>query len=629
MPNHLANETSPYLLQHAHNPVDWYPWGEEALSKARTENKPIFLSIGYAACHWCHVMAHESFEDESTAALMNELFVNIKVDREERPDLDGIYMQAVTALTGSGGWPMSVFLTPDLRPFYGGTYFPPVRRHNLPAFRDVLTSIADAWKNQRDEIDRVGAQLVQHIQAQSSSSAGAGLAPEHLRLAEQNLLETYDWGYGGWGAAPKFPQPMTIEFLLARSTLAPTPKEHGRGAQAALHALQVMARGGMYDVVGGGFSRYSTDNFWRVPHFEKMLYDNAQLVRAYLHAWQITGEASFRQIVEETLEFVSRELTHPEGGFYSSLDADSEGVEGKFYVWTKEEIREKLLESSDFFEAAYGITERGNWEGRTVLQRALDDASLASRFNLTEEAVAAKLTDCHRRLLAARAQRVRPATDDKILTAWNGLMLAAFAEASRVLEGRGLNEHVSGGHAGPPQQYYNLATRNADFILTHLRRDGKLCRSWRDGTTTNAVFLEDYASLILGLLELYQTDFDNKWFTSALELAEEIVQRFRDPAGGFFDTPTDGEVLPVRPKDLQDNATPSGSALATEALLKLSALTGRGDFRDLAEAALRQVAELTVRYPTAFGRWLSAAEFAQAQVKQVAIVISEDGQDDA
>ncbi|MFZ5903034.1 MAG: thioredoxin domain-containing protein, partial [Chloroflexota bacterium] len=622
MPNHLANETSPYLLQHAHNPVDWYPWGEEALSKARTENKPIFLSIGYAACHWCHVMAHESFEDESTAALMNELFVNIKVDREERPDLDGIYMQAVTALTGSGGWPMSVFLTPDLRPFYGGTYFPPVRRHNLPAFRDVLTSIADAWKNQRDEIDRVGAQLVQHIQAQSSSSASAGFTSEHLRLAEQNLLETYDWGYGGWGAAPKFPQPMTIEFLLARSTFLPQEKQ---GLKASIHALDVMSRGGMYDVVGGGFSRYSTDNFWRVPHFEKMLYDNAQLVRAYLHAWQVTGEASFRQIVEETLEFVSRELTHPEGGFFSSLDADSEGVEGKFYVWTIEEIREQLGESSEFFEIAYGITERGNWEGRTVLQRALDDASLASRFNLTEEAVAAKLTDCHRRLLAARAQRVRPATDDKILTAWNGLMLAAFAEASRVLEGRGSNAHDSGGNVGLPQQYYSLATRNANFILTHLRRDGKLCRSWRDGTTTNAVFLEDYASLILGLLELYQTDFDNKWFTSALELAEEMVQRFRDPAGGFFDTPADGEVLPVRPKDLQDNATPSGSALATEALLKLSALTGRGDFRDLAEAALRQVAELTVRYPTAFGRWLSAAEFAQAQVKQVAIVISEDG----
>jgi hypothetical protein len=646
MPNHLINENSPYLLQHAHNPIDWYPWGKEAIEKAKAENKPIFLSIGYAACHWCHVMAHESFEDESTAALMNELFVNIKVDREERPDLDGIYMQAVTALTGSGGWPMSVFLTPDLRPFYGGTYFPPVRRHNLPSFRDVLTSIANAWKNQRGEIDRVGAQLVQHIQAQSASAAGTGFTSEHLGLAEQNLLDSYDWSYGGWGAAPKFPQPMTIEFLLARTALTPvpSPKEHGRGEQAALHALRAMARGGMYDVVGGGFSRYSTDNFWRVPHFEKMLYDNAQLVRAYLHAWQITHDPFFRRIIEETLEFVSREMTHPDGGFYSSLDADSEGAEGKYYVWTKEEIREQLSESSDFFEAAYGITERGNWEGRTVLQRTLDDASLAARFGLTEEAAAAKLTDCHRRLLAVRAQRVRPATDDKILMSWNGLMLAAFAEAARVLRGRGLGELDSSESAGSPQrassqqgsfqqdlarQYHNLATRNANFLLAHLRRDGKLYRSWRDGTTTKAVFLEDYASLILGLLELYQTDFDNKWFTSALELAEEMIRRFRDAAGGFFDTPADGETLLIRPRDLQDNATPSGSALATEALLKLSALTGRGDFRDLAETALRQVTEFAVRYPTAFGRWLSAAEFAQARVKQVAIIVSEDGQGNA
>ncbi|RJP54026.1 MAG: thioredoxin domain-containing protein [Anaerolineaceae bacterium] len=640
--NRLTFSTSPYLLQHANNPVDWHPWSEEALAKARAENKPIFLSIGYAACHWCHVMAHESFEDEPTAALMNEHFVNIKVDREERPDLDGIYMQAVVALTGSGGWPMSVFLTPDLRPFYGGTYFPPVPRHNLPSFRDVLTSIANAWKNRREEVDRAGTQLIQHIQSQTAPSTSAEFAEENLALAEKNILDTYDWGNGGWGAAPKFPQPMMIEFLLQRN-ITPGPSLKGRSESAALHALKAMARGGMYDVVGGGFSRYSTDNFWRVPHFEKMLYDNAQLVRAYLHAWQITKDPFFRRIVEETLAFVSREMTHPDGGFYSSLDADSEGVEGKFYVWTPEEIRAALAKEEsvfsentgfsnyEFFSAAYGITDKGNWEGNTVLQRALDDASLAARFNLTEEAVAAKLTYYHEKLLAARGRRVRPATDDKILTSWNGLMLAAYAEAARVLGNHGVGEHNLGEHIGSPQhgQLYNQAARNADFLLTHLRPEGQLRRSWRDGKTTHEVFLEDYAALILGLLELYQTDFDDKWFASALELAEEMIQRFRDTSGGFFDTPTDGEVLPIRSKDLQDNATPSGNALATEALLKLSALTGRGDFRDIAEAALRQVMGLAVRYPTAFGRWLSAAEFASAKVKQVAVIVSEDGQDSA
>ena len=630
--NRLATTTSPYLLQHAHNPVDWVPWSEEALAKARTEDKPIFLSIGYSACHWCHVMAHESFEDESIAALMNENFICIKVDREERPDLDAIYMAAVVALTGSGGWPMSVFLTPGLVPFYGGAYFPPVPRHNLPAFRDVLTSLAEAWKNQRGEIERVGGQIIQHIQSQSAPGAGAEFTSRHLALAEKNLLDSYDWGYGGWGAAPKFPQPMTIEFLLARTDFGSLGDFR---SLPTIHALKAMSRGGMYDVVGGGFSRYSTDNFWRIPHFEKMLYDNAQLVRAYLHAWQVTGDASLRRIAEETLEFVAREMTHPDGGFYSSLDADSEGEEGKFYVWTADEIRAALedkpgffekpgLSRYDFFAAAYGVTERGNWEGKTVLQRALDDASLAARFQLDPEAVPVKLAECHEKLLAVRGGRVRPGTDDKILTAWNGLMLAAFAEAARTLRSDefirqdDLNKHCvesetpgsdefirrDDSSAFPRSDDFNrlgttevvttwhkAATRNAEFLLTVLRPDGKLRRSWRDGKTTDEVFLEDYAALILGLLELYQTDFNNRWFSSALELAGEMIQRFSDPVGGFFDTPADGESLLVRPKDLQDNATPSGNALAVEALLKLSALTGRGDFRDLAEAALRPAAD--------------------------------------
>jgi uncharacterized protein YyaL (SSP411 family) len=606
MPNQLANESSPYLLQHVNNPVNWYPWGEEAVTKSRTENKPIFLSIGYAACHWCHVMAHESFEDEAIAAFMNEHFVNVKVDREERPDIDAIYMQATVAMTGSGGWPMSVFLTPDLKPFYTGTYFPPVQRYNMPAFRDVLAGIARAWREEPEEITRVGGQVTGHLQQALTSEQHGEMAfsQERLSAATKALVESYDWGYGGWGSAPKFPQPMTIEFLLRRH-VAGDPD----ALKAAVHVLKAMSRGGMYDVVGGGFSRYSVDNFWRVPHFEKMLYDNAQLARAYLHAWQITRDPQFKQIVIETLEFVARELTHPAGGFYSSLDADSEGEEGKFYVWTIEEIREVLREDSEFFETAYGVTERGNWEGKAVLQRALDDSSLATRFKLEPHSVPAKLAEIHTRLLSARLPRIRPATDDKVLTAWNGLMLAAAAEASRVIDEPELQH-----------KYLILATRNADFLMDALRPEGRLRRSWRQGKSTNEVFLEDYASLILGLLELYQTDFQDKWFVSARKLAEEMLELFEDPNGGFFDTSKEGETLLLRPKDLQDNATPSGNALACEALLKLAAFSENGKYRDLAEKSLRLIANHALRYPTSFGRWLSAADFALANVKQVAVM---------
>ena len=633
--NRLSTVTSPYLLQHAHNPVDWHPWGEEALNKARAENKPIFLSIGYAACHWCHVMAHESFEDAETAAFMNENYINIKVDREERPDIDAIYMQATVAMTGSGGWPMSVFLTPDLKPFYTGTYFPPVRRYNMPAFKDLLAGIARSWKEDPAEIERVSGQVSSHLQQalNANINTGSTFTQEHLDTALKSLIDTYDWEHGGWGAAPKFPQPMTIEYLLRRS---PLPQGEGQGARAALHALKSMARGGMYDVVGGGFSRYSTDNSWLVPHFEKMLYDNAQLVRAYLHAWQITGDDFFKRIVLEMLDFIAREMTHPDGGFYSSLDADSEGEEGKFYVWSLEEIRELLKEDSEFFEAAYGITQRGNWEGRTVLQRALDDASLATRFSsqLDLETVPVKLAECHSRLLAARATRIRPGTDDKILTAWNGLMLAAIAEAARVLASEAKqsprpNEEIASSlkTALRNDMYYRLATRNAEFLLDSLRSDGKLKRSWRAGKITNEVFLEDYAALILGLLELYQTDFNDKWFAAAKELADEMIELFEDPNGGFFDTSKDGENLLLRPKDLQDNAMPSGNALACEALLKLAAFTDNGNYRDLAEKALGLVADMAPRYPTAFARWLSAADFALGYVKQVAVMYESKGED--
>ncbi len=605
--NRLSTSTSPYLLQHAHNPVDWYPWGKEALQKAENEDKPIFLSIGYAACHWCHVMAHESFEDTGTAAFMNENFVNIKVDREERPDLDGIYMQAVVAMTGSGGWPMSVFLTPDLRPFYSGTYFPPVPRYNMPSFKDVLQGLTRAWREERDEILRVGEQVTGHLQLQTAAGSASGdtFTPATLEAVADAMLEAYDRTHGGWGSAPKFPQPMSLEFMLRRALAGPGQREEY--TKLVTHALRAMSRGGMYDVVGGGFARYSTDNTWRVPHFEKMLYDNALLASIYLHTWQVTGEPAFRRVVEQTLDFITRELTHPQGGFYSSLDADSEGEEGKYYVWTLDEIRNNISEESEFelFKAAYGLTEQGNWEGRTILQRALDDASLAARFKLDPEDVPVKLGESHSKLLAARAPRVRPGTDDKVLTGWNGLMLGAFAEAARALN---------------DSRYLEVARRSADFLLSALRPDGQLRRAWRNGRTTEEVFLEDYAALILGLLELYQTDFNVRWFSAAQELADQMVTRFKDPAGGFFDTPEDGEKLLVRPKEIQDNAIPSGNALAAEALLKLSALTDYGEYRDLAESALALAANSAMRYPTSFARWLSAADFALGTVKQIAIL---------
>ncbi len=548
---------------------------------------------------------------------MNEHFVNIKVDREERPDLDAIYMQATVAMTGSGGWPMSVFLTPDLKPFYAGTYFPPVPRHNLPSFKDLLAGIARTWQEQPVEVFRIGNEVSGHLEQSLNITAQseASFTQAHLDAAVKNLLDSYDWGYGGWGAAPKFPQPMTIEFLLRHP---PLPAGEESGVRVVTHVLKAMARGGMYDVVGGGFSRYSVDNFWRVPHFEKMLYDNAQLARAYLHAYQITKDPFFKQVVIETLDFIAREMTHPDGGFYSSLDADSEHEEGKFYVWSLDEIRATLKDDSDFFEAAYGITAKGNWEGRTVLQRTLDDPSLAARFKIDPETVPAKLADCHSRLLSVRSTRIRPGTDDKVLTSWNGLMLATMAETARVIEESQLRD-----------KYNNLAMRNASFLLNTLRPNGRLKHSWREGKTTNEVFLEDYAALILGLLELYQTDFNNKWFVSAKELANEMIELFEDPNGGFFDTSIDGEQLLLRPKDVQDNATPSGNALACEALLKFAEYTGDGKYRDFAEKSLRLVVGMATRYPTAFGRWLSAADMALGNTKQVAVVYEAGGQVDA
>jgi uncharacterized protein YyaL (SSP411 family) len=612
MPNRLAGETSPYLLQHADNPVDWYPWGEEALRRAKEENKPIFLSIGYAACHWCHVMEHESFEDPATAAIMNERFVNVKVDREERPDLDAIYMQAVVAMTGGGGWPMSVWLTPDGVPFYGGTYFPNTPRHGLPSFRQALSALADAWQQQTDQIGNTTASLLEHLR-QETSLLGAGdepLGADALDVIVQTIGGGFDWANGGWGNAPKFPQPMTIEFLLRYH--ARLGDEYSR--RIFDRALTKMAQGGVYDQLGGGFHRYATDAVWLVPHFEKMLYDNSQLARAYLHAWQLTRTDLYRRIATETLDYVAREMTHPAGGFYSTQDADSEGEEGKFFAWSIDEIRETLGDESILFEDVYGVTPRGNFEGRNILHVARDPQAVAKANGLTPEQLESILAEARRKLFQAREKRVKPARDEKVLTAWNGLMLAAFAEAARAL-GR--------------DDYRQIAVRSAEFVLREMRTPaGRLLRTWKDGGGAKLnSYLEDYTHLIEGLLELYQTTFDAKWFVAARELAEATIAHFAAPDGTFFDTSDDHEALVVRPRDLQDNAVPSGNAMATTVLLKLGAYTGESRYVEIAEKSLRGLQGAFRQYPTAFGQWLVAYEFAAGEPKEIAVVGEPDAPD--
>ncbi len=593
MPNHLAKETSLYLLQHVDNPVDWYPWGEEALQKAKSEDKPIFLSIGYSACHWCHVMAHETFEDEEVAAVLNENFVSIKVDREERPDLDRIYMSAVQAMTGSGGWPMSVFLTPEGQPFYGGTYFPPKRRYGMPSFTDVLLAVADAWQNRRQELVEGGKRLVEAIERQSAVREDVkreDVKRETLESAFENLWQRFDRTRGGWGDAPKFPQPMALEFLLRYHHATGDPL----ALQMVTQTLEAMARGGMYDQLGGGFHRYSVDDHWLVPHFEKMLYDNAQLARVYLHAWQVTGNPFCRTIVEETLDYVVREMTDPEGGFYSTQDADSEGEEGKFFVWTPAEIRDLLGAEADAFTAAYGVAEQGSFEGKNILEFVGD---LDQRPTLAE---------ARRKLFTAREQRVHPGRDEKVLTSWNGLMLAAFAEAARVLN---------------RTDYQQVAERNADFLLSEVRTpDGRLYHTWKAGVAKINGYLEDYAHFVVGLLELYQTTFDPRWYLAARELAEVMVEHFSAPDGGFFDTSDDHEKLITRPRELQDNAVPSGNAMAAFGLLRLAGLAVEPRYAELARRSLVQVQPLLAQYSLGFGQWLIALDYALSHPREIAIV---------
>lgn len=604
MPNHLANETSPYLLQHVDNPVHWFPWGEEALALAREQDKPILLSIGYAACHWCHVMAHESFEDPVTAEMMNRYFVNIKVDREERPDLDSIYMTAVVAMTGQGGWPMTVALTPKGKPFFGGTYFPPAPRYGMPSFRQVLQSLAEAWQTRRQEIEESAANFSQQLSRTIALSGQTdALSPALFRRALDAIHRSFDPHLGGFGKAPKFPPAMTLEFLLWMVMR--------NGDELALHmaelTLQKMAYGGMYDQLGGGFARYSTDNEWLVPHFEKMLYDNALLARVYLHAYQVTGKPLYRRIVEETLDFVVREMRHEDGGFYSSYDADSEGEEGKFYVWLAAEIRDLLGDDADLFMRFYDVSEEGNWEGKNILNIKHEPEKVAQWLKLDPAEMTTRLNRARQTLLAARANRPWPGLDDKVLTAWNGLMLAAFAEAGRVLE---------------RPDYTAVAEENAVFLYDTMRgENGRLRRTWKAGHAAKYnAYLEDYAYLADGLLALYQTTFARRWFAWAHELAELMVSQFRDEAhGGFFDTSADHEELLHRPKDIQDNATPSANAMAARVLLHVSLYTGNGRYWDIAAQATAALHEAMSRYPTGFAHWLGNSAFMLSQPQEVAI----------
>ena len=605
MPNRLANESSPYLVQHANNPVDWHPWGEAALKKARVENKPIFLSIGYAACHWCHVMAHESFENPGTAAILNEHFVNVKVDREERPDLDAIYMQAVVAMTGSGGWPMSVWLTPDGVPFYAGTYFPNAPRHGLPSFQQVLLSLAEVWQRQPDDLQRTTSGMLDHLRQDTNllGEADQPLNPDLPDVVVQVIGAQFDWQNGGWGRAPKFPQPMTIEFLLHYHAR----RRDEYSLRIARKTLTQMAYGGVYDQIGGGFHRYSTDAHWLIPHFEKMLYDNSQLSRAYLHAWQLSGDPLYKRIAVETLDYVAREMTHPAGGFYSTQDADSEGEEGKFFIWTPDEVWNVLGDEAVLFNDVFGVTQAGNFEGHTALSIVREPAEVAEANGLTTDQLATVLIEAKRKVFEAREKRVRPGRDEKVLTAWNGLMLAAFAEAARVLK---------------RDDYRQVAVRNAEFVLRALRTpEGRVLRSWKEGSGARLNgYLEDYTHLIEGLLELYQATFDAQWFVAARELADAMLAHFAAPDGTFFDTSDDHEALIVRPRELQDNAVPSGNAMAATVLLKLGAYTGDARYTDIAEKLLRGLQSAFQQYPTAFGQWLVAYEFAAGSPKEIAIV---------
>ncbi len=602
--NALINETSPYLLQHAHNPVDWYPWSDATLSKARDQNKPILLSIGYSACHWCHVMEHESFENEAIAKLMNENFVNIKVDREERPDLDQIYMNAVQMMTGHGGWPMTMFLTPAGVPFYGGTYFPPDDRHNMPGFPRVLMSVAEAYRSQQEQVVHTATTMLGELRRVDIAEPSREiLTTELLDSAYRRIAANYDPQNGGFGGAPKFPPSMTLEFFLH--------VHHRTGSGDALEIVQntcrKMAAGGIYDQLGGGFHRYSVDGHWLVPHFEKMLYDNALLSRLYLHLYQLTKDEDVRRIAEETLDYVVREMTDSTGGFYSTQDADSEGHEGKFFVWSRKQVIDALgKEDGELFSDYFNVTENGNFEGRNILHVTSTFDEIAARKQVSLERLQKVIETGRQKLFHIREQRIHPGRDEKILTAWNGLMLSSFAEASGILD---------------RADYRDVAEANAEFLLSRLQQNGLLLRTYKDGEAKLNAYLEDYACLIDGLISLFEASGELGWLEAAIQLTQTMIEQFwDDESGGFFFTGKSHEQLIIRSKDFLDNATPSGNSVALFALLRLSLLTGNEDYRRRATAVLRLLANQMRRYPSAFGFAMCGLDFYLSTPKEIALV---------
>jgi uncharacterized protein YyaL (SSP411 family) len=607
MPNRLANETSPYLLQHKDNPVDWYPWGDEAFARARAEDKPLFLSVGYSSCHWCHVMEKESFEDAEIAAFLNENFVSVKVDREERPDIDAIYMRAVQGMTGQGGWPMSVFLTPDGEPFYAGTYFPPRRQAGMASFRDILNAVLEAYRQRRNDVRSAGEKVKAYLESQNRPAVGVpALSADAMNAAFRALGNAFDAEHGGLGSAPKFPQPLVHEFLLRYW--------HRTGEVRAIAMAEItayrMARGGIYDQLGGGFHRYATDAAWRIPHFEKMLCDNALLGMLNLHMWQATGKDLFRRVTEGTLAYVKREMLHPSGAFYSSQDADSEGEEGKFFVWSAAEV-DGLL-GPDLGRVArtyYAMTDAGNFNGRNVLSTPLDDEEVARQLEMPIDQVRDAVREARRKLWEAREKRPRPNTDDKVLTSWNALMLKTFAEAGSALADRTL---------------VDVAERNAEFILQTLRREGRLLRTWRASDSGRAKidgYLEDYACVVDGLLTLYEATFDYRRVTQAREIAQQMIGLFWDTGQeAFFDTAGDGRLLGVRPRNVFDSAYPSGSSTATLALLRLALFTGEKEFTQYAIRSLRSVYGLMGSAPSAVPHWLAALDLHLSKVKEIVVI---------
>ena len=609
MPNRLAGETSPYLLQHADNPVDWYPWGEEALARSRDEKKPILLSIGYAACHWCHVMAHESFENEVTARLMNQHFVNVKVDREERPDIDGIYMQAVQAMTGHGGWPMTVLLTPELVPFFGGTYFPPNDGRGIPSFSRVLTVLADAWENKQDQIGRTVASMRELYSVASEPAQPTGAVnPALLERAYRTLARNYDEEHGGFGGAPKFPQAMALDFMLRYWSRTGT--EHA--LLVARDSYLRMVRGGIYDQLGGGFHRYTVDATWLTPHFEKMLYDNALLARLGLHLWQATGDVEIRRSVEETIDWVAREMTSAEGGFYSSLDADSEGHEGKFYVWSLDEFSAVIRDDAPLLARYWDVSEEGNFEGTNILHLLHPPQLAARRGSVTDASLGEAVARARQQLYDVRAGRVWPGRDEKVLAGWNGLMLRSIAEAARVL-GR--------------DDYQQLALQNGELLFREMVRDSRVARTRTSGATRLAGYLEDHAAVALGALALYELTFDRVWLDRARQLASTIVEWFwSEKTGAFFDTASDHETLVTRPRDVTDNAVPSGSSLAAELLVRLGEIMHDADLTRRGRWITETLAEPMAQQPQAFGHLLGVADTIANGAVELAIIGAPDDQ---